>query len=247
MKKINVIVLFICLTLLFLTGCGTTPDVETAVVENVEPIEEKETTTAIPVQSTPEVTETALPEGEIMITSLPELQAALEDLAIKVIHINSAMDINSEISFERNDDLEIHIEKDGTMMINSDFMPVACIITNDGTMIVNKTFERGITTLVNNGIIIIQAGGKMSSGMSNTENHGTFTVESEAELSIDRGSVFNNYTNLTNNGLVSVDNGGQLNDMGGTIVNNGTIDLFAFFNGEIANITGTGTLNDHRE
>jgi hypothetical protein len=241
MKKTIASFLLICLTVIFLTACGnTTPADNTAAPENVPTV----ASSAVE-QQTP--TEAILQEGEAIAASFAELQTALTNPEISVIYINSAIEITSELSFERNDDLEIRIKPEGTLTINAPFSPVACAMINDGTLIINNTFERGISTLTNNGTITVNKGGKVASGMSNTENHGTFNVEAEGELSIDRGSVFNNFSTLTNAGLVTITDGGQLNDEGGSITNNGTIDLNSFFNGDIAKITGTGTLNDNRE
>jgi hypothetical protein len=33
----------------------------------------------------------------------------------------------------------------------------------------------------------------------------------------------------------------------GSIINNGTIDLYSYCEGDITRMTGTGTLNDHRQ
>ena len=190
--------------------------------------------------------EPPLDEGEVIAATLEEFKAAVQDTSVTKIRINTTLEITEEVGFERNDDLEIHITEKGTLVINEFFNPVACLITNDGAILVNSEFARGIANLTNNGSITVNAGGNINSGMSNTDNYGVFTVETDGELTIDRGSVFNNFGELTNNGLLVVADGGQLNDNGGSIINNGSIDLSSFFNGDIALITGTGTLVDNR-
>ena len=253
MKKSIKVFLSVCLIMFLLAACGSTSNTNTLANETPASNENsgiEASTTEETLQSSTETLaaiEPTLAEGEVIVSSLAEFQAALEDAEITIIRINAAVEITDEISFERNDDLEIHIEKEGTLTINEIFSPVGCAIINDGVILVNSDFERGISALTNNGSITINAGGVVSSGMSDTENHGSFTVESEAELFIDRGSIFNNFAKLTNNGYISIKDGGQLNDEAGSIINNGTIDLYAFFNGDIANISGTGTLNDNRE
>ncbi len=244
MKNIIKYFLFISMSIALLSGCSTRSVEENATTVENSPAEE----TAIQAATTPSATaEIALPEGEVMITSPEGFENAVADTSISVIHINSEMSLPNEITFERNDDLEILVETEGVLSINQYFNPVGCSITNNGTIIVSNVFERGITGLTNNGTVIVQAGGVVSSGMSDTENYGTFKVEVDGELIIDRGSIFNNFSELTNNGLVSVKDGGQLNTETGSITNNGTMEIFSFFNGDIGKITGTGTLNDHRE
>lgn len=197
---------------------------------------------------TPAPTETQPPldEGEVITATLEEFKAAVQDVSVTKIRIDATLEITEEVSFERNDDLEIHITEKGTLVINEFFNPVACLITNDGAIVVNSEFARGIANLTNNGSITVNAGGNINSGMSNTENYGGFTVEKDGELSIDRGSVFNNFGDLLIEGSMVVADGGQLNDNGGSIINNGSIDLSSFFNGDITLITGTGTLIDNR-
>ena len=248
MKKTVAIVLLVCLTTLLLTACGNTPaikntpSIETSMVEKNAVPEPTQSPTIVP-----ETSESTLGEGKVIVSTFAELQTAVENQDIAEIYVNSAIDTTSELSFERNDDLTIHIEHEGTLTISELFEAVGCSIINDGTISISKTFNRGITNLINNGTITVKSGGKVSSGMSNTENHGNFSVDAGGELFIERGSIFNNFDNLTNNGSISINDGGQLNDEGGTIINNGIIDLYSFFNGDIANITGTGTLNDNRE
>lgn len=243
MKNIINYFLLISSSIALLSGCSNRSIEENATTVENSPAEETAIQAATPV----ETAEVALPEGEVMVTSPEGFENAAADTNISVIHINSEMSLDNEVTFERNDDLEILVEKEGVLSINQNFNPVGCSITNNGAIIVDNVFERGITGLTNNGTIIVQAGGVVSSGMSDTENHGTFKVEVDGELIIDRGSIFNNYSELTNNGLVSVKDGGQLNTETGSITNNGTMEIFSFFNGDIGKITGTGTLNDHRE
>ena len=66
-------------------------------------------------------------------------------------------------------------------------------------------------------------------------------------MPIDRGSQFFNLGTITNNGYIYVKDGGSLNNAKGIIVNNNVIDLFSFFEGNIEDIKGTGTVNDNRE
>lgn len=247
MKKPIITLVSICLSVILLAACGGTPAANTA-PDETGVLEAP--ATPQPVQSDAKVTETAGPvlaEGEVIVSSFEELQTALNKPEVKIIRIGSAIDLTDEISFERNDDLEIHVDKNGVLTVNGFFTPVGCAIINDGSIIVNKNFERGITTLTNNGSITVKSGGLVSSGMSDTHNHGTFTVEEGGELHIERGSIFNNFSQLINNGKVTVSDGGQLNDEGGSITNDGTIDLNSFFNGDLESISGDGTLNDNRE
>ena len=247
------IVLTIVLSLFLFTGCSISSPANTENIGNtgITEIVEVEEQTEVKSEPLSEETQTVvapvLEEGEIIVYSLGEFQEVLDDQSVKIIRIDSEIELSDEISFEREDDLEIHIVETGILVISANFTPVGCSIKNDGQILVNNSFERGITTLINNGVLRIIGGAIVSSGMSNTENYGSFILETDAELFVDRGSIFNNFGELINEGLISVNNGGQLNDMGGTIANNGTIDLFSYFNGEISNIGGSGTINDFRE
>lgn len=217
----------------------------------VTPMTQTESVSEVPDQTQIEVsiqtTETVLAEGEIIVTTADELYLAVQDASTTRIYIQSVIDLSSELSFERNDDLEIVIKESGTLEINQYFNPVGCVITNYGSIIVNDTFERGIANLINYGMVTVRSGGFFTSGMSTAENQGSVVVEENGTLSIDRGSYFENYGDLINNGLINISEGGQLNDMGGSIENNGTFNLYAFFNGDITKINGTGSLNDYRE
>lgn len=243
-KKMIMFGLFVSMAALLLVACTSQP-----AAGNLSPAGSNESTggeTTIPAAS-PEATQPELKEGEVIVSSFDELQSALTDKAVAVIYITSAIDISGEVGFEREDDLVIHIKPEGSLTITGFFEPVGCSIINDGEITVSGVFQRGIANLTNNGGLTIQSGGKVGSGMSNTENRGTFTIDSEGELTIDRGSVFSNYGTLTSHGLITVKDGGQLNDEGGSIANEGVIDLYAFFNGNIEDISGSGTVNDHRE
>ncbi len=184
--------------------------------------------------------------GEVTVTTFAGFQAAVQDKKNAVIIIVSDINITSEFTFERDDDLEIRIEKGKTLTISNKFIPVACSVINDGTIIVSGIFDRGICDLVNNGIVTVKNGGTASAGMSSTDNHGTVAVEAGGELLVERGSQFNNFGTLTNNGHISIKDGGSVFDKNGSILNNGTIDLYSYFEGDLTRITGTGTLNDHR-
>jgi hypothetical protein len=238
MKKIIAVIIAVLLLGSQLVSC-------TKPIEEAEPIDEvsDQTQIAVPLQAT----ETTLAEGEIIITTADELLLAAQDASIKKIFIRSAVVLSSEMSFERNDDLEIIIEESGSLEINEYFNPVGCVITNHGSIVVGNTFERGIANLINFGMVTVRSGGVFTSGMSTAENRGSFIIEENGKLSIDRGSYFENYGDLVNNGMINISEGGQLNDMGGSIENNGNIDLYSFFNGDITKINGSGSINDHRE
>lgn len=184
--------------------------------------------------------------GEVAVSTFAELQTAVQGKKNAVIIIGSDITVTNDLVFERNDDLEIRIEKGKTLAITKDFVPVACSITNDGTIIVSGVFDRGICNFINNGTVTVENGGTVSAGMSSTDNHGTVAVEAGGELLIERGSQFNNFGTLTNNGHISIKDGGSVFDKGGSIINNGTIDLYSYFEGDLTRIVGTGTLNDHR-
>ena len=239
MKKNNLSILIGFLFIGLVTAC--TGNQQVLPVETIQPLSQDENS------ATSEPIEPTLAVGEVIVSTLTDFQAAVADQDITRIHIVSVLDLSSEVSFERNDDLDILIEQGGTLIVNALFSPVACTITNEGEIEVNNSFERGISTLTNNGSMIIHAGGIIGSGMSNTENHGSIVVEQDGELVIDRGSIFNNFGELVNTGHVLIDNGGQFNDEGGTLVNDGVVDVNAYFNGDISKITGTGILNDNRE
>ena len=56
-----------------------------------------------------------------------------------MISIGFDIDITSEFMFERDDDLEIRIEKGKTLTVSKEFVPVACSITNDGGITVGAS------------------------------------------------------------------------------------------------------------
>ena len=202
-----------------------------------------QTQTTVPLRET----EVVLAEGEIIVSTSDELLLSAQDASIKRIYIKGEIDLSSETIFERNDDLEIIIEESGSIEINAYFNPVGCVMINHGSIIVNNIFERGIANLINDGLITVQSGGFFTSGMSSAENRGSFIINENGTLSIDRGSSFENYHDLINNGLINISEGGQLNDTGGSIENNGIINLYAFFNGDITKINGNGSINDYRK
>lgn len=191
--------------------------------------------------------ERILEEGEVIVSTYSELEAAVNDKEITGIYIAADIDIASDLSFEREDDLVIEIDSGKTLTISASLDVVACAIINDGSMVVNGTFQRGIANFTNKGSVMVNNGGTVTSGQSETINQGEFTVADGGNLHIERGSIFNNFGSLINDGYISITDGGQLNDEGGSIINNGTIDLSSYFNGDITLITGTGILNDNRE
>jgi|GEM_PF-3802418 len=207
----------------------------------------KETT---PKAATPEPTKSPEPvsenSGEVIVSSFAELQTAVADTKITVINVGSDLEITSKLEYEREDDLAIYIKKGTTLTVSDEFIPVGGCITNDGTIIVKGTFNRGICSFINNGSVTVRSGGTASSGMCSADNNGNYIVDNGGQLLIERGSEFKNLGTLTNNGFISVKDGGSLYNETGSLINNGTIDLYTYFGGDIAKITGTGTLNDHR-
>ncbi|AHF11425.1 MULTISPECIES: hypothetical protein [Dehalobacter] len=205
---------------------------------------------ATPKATTPEPTKSPEPvsqdSGEIIVSSFAELQTAVADTKITVINVGSDMEITSKLEYEREDDLAIYIKKGTTLTISDEFIPVGGSITNDGAIIVKGTFNRGICSFINNGSVTVRSSGTASSGMCSADNNGNYIVDNGGQLLIERGSEFKNLGTLTNNGFISVKDGGSLYNETGSLINNGTIDLYAYFGGDIAKITGTGTLNDHR-
>ncbi|MHB8806614.1 MAG: pectate lyase-like adhesive domain-containing protein [Anaerolineaceae bacterium] len=229
----SIFLLLFTMTLAFtFAACNTQP--AEAVDTNAETVQTEEK-------------ERILKEGEIIVSSFAELEAAVNDKEITGIYIGADIDIANDLSFEREDDLVITVDSGNTLTISATFIPVGCSIINDGIMVINGTFERGISNLTNNGSFTINNGGMVTSGQSDTLNQGEFIVATGGNLSIERGSIFNNSGSLVNDGYILITDGGQLNYEGGSITNNGTLDLFSYFNGDITVITGTGTLNDNRE
>lgn len=186
-------------------------------------------------------------EGEAIVSSFDAFKSAMENKRVTVININSDIDIAENYFYERDTDLMINIGKGKTITISGEFIPVGCTITNEGNIIVNGTFDRGLCTLINNGTVTVKKSGTATSGVSSTDNNGSFTVESGANLLIERGSKFKNLAKLSNNGYILIKDGGSLDNEKGSLINNGTIDLYTYFEGDIKGITGTGTLNDYRE
>ena len=185
-------------------------------------------------------------DGGVAVSTFAELKAAVENQGISVVNIGSDIDIAGELSFER-ENLVIYIKEGTTLTVSGEFIPVFCSVINDGVIVTSGTFDRGACPFINNGSVKVITGGTASSGMSDTHNYGAFVVDAGGNLFIERGTQFYNLGTLTNNGSVSINDGGSVYNTTGSIVNNGTIDLYTFFEGDIADITGTGKLNDHRE
>ena len=186
-------------------------------------------------------------DGTVVVSSFDAFKAAMENKAITVINIDSDIDITEKYFYERDTDLMINIGKGKTVTVSGEFIPVGCSITNEGDIIVKGTFDRGLCSLINNGTVTVVNGGTACSGVSSTDNNGFFTVDVGGNLLIERGTTFKNLGTLTNNGYISIKDGGSLDNKEGSIINNGTIDLYTYFEGDIKDITGTGTLNDNRE
>ena len=186
-------------------------------------------------------------DGKVIVSSFDAFKTAMENKAITVINIDANIDITDKYFYERDTDLMINIEKGKTITVSGEFIPVGCSITNEGDIIVKGTFDRGLCSLINNGTVTVKNGATASSGVSSTDNHGSFTVDIGGNLLIERGTSFKNLGTLTNNGYISIKDGGSLDNKDGSIINNGTIDLHTYFEGNIKDITGTGTLNDNRE
>lgn len=186
-------------------------------------------------------------DGGVVVSTLAELQAALENKDITVINISADIDIASNFMFESDDKLVIYIKEGNTLSISEEFIELGCIIINEGTMVIKGTFEHGLDNFINNGSVTVKDGGTVSSGMCSAYNHGTLIVEAGGNLLIERGTQFYNHGTITNNSYISIKDGGSLNNESGSIINNGTIDLESFFNGKISDITGVGTINDSRD
>ncbi len=188
------------------------------------------------------------------VSTVAELKTALENGNTTLININSDLEITSPIDIVRDGadgntvNMVLNIEEGATLTVNENFTIVGGYnVVNDGTIIINGTFFRALGSFTNNGVIIVKDGGESSSAMTSIYNYGTFTLDSNSTMPIDRGSQFFNLGTITNNGYINVKDGGSLNNMKGTIVNNDVIDLSSFFEGDINKITGTGTVNDNRE
>lgn len=185
-------------------------------------------------------------EGVAVVSTFGEFQEAVGNNEVTIINIINDIDIAAELFFERDVDLVVNIGKDKIFTVSKEFIPVGCTITNDGAITVSGIFDRGLCTLINNGTVTVKSGGTATSGVSSTDNNGSFIVDAGGNLLIERGSAFKNLGTLTNNGYISIKDGGSLNNMEGSIINNGTIDLYTYFDGDIDKITGTGTINDNR-
>ena len=185
-------------------------------------------------------------DGKAVVSTFDAFKAAMENKAVTVINVDSDMDITEKYFYERDTDLMMNIEKGKTITVSGEFIPVGCTITNDGVIIVRGMFDRGLCTLINNGTVTVKDGGTAASGVSSTDNKGSFTVDAGGSLLVERGSKFNNLGTLTNNGYISIKDGGSLDNEKGSLINNGTIDLDTYFNGEIEKITGSGIINDNR-
>lgn len=188
-------------------------------------------------------------DGGVAVSTSAELQTAVDNKDVAVIQIASDMDISGELLFdcEAGPAVLIYIKEGVTLTVSGELIALGCSFTNDGSMAITGTFDRGLGSLANNGTITVKSGGVFESGMTDTCNYGAVAVESGGKLMIERGTQFYNYGNIANNGYVSVDNGGSLTNDTGKIVNNGAIDLASYFSGNLADITGTGTINDTRQ
>ncbi len=188
------------------------------------------------------------------VSTVAELKAALENKDTTLININSDLEITSPIDIVRDGgdgntvNMVLNIKEGATLTVSEDFSIVGGYnVVNDGTIIINDTFFRALGSFTNNGAIVVKDGGESSSAMTSIYNYGTFTLDSNSTMPIDRGSQFFNLGTITNNGYIYVKDGGSLNNAKGIIVNNNVIDLFSFFEGNIEDIKGTGTVNDNRE
>ncbi len=188
------------------------------------------------------------------VSTVAELKTALENKNTTLINIDSDLEITSPIDIVRDGEdgntvnMVLNIKEGATLTVSEDFSIVGGYnVVNDGTIIINDTFFRALGSFTNNGAIIVKDGGESSSAMTSIYNYGTFTLDSNSTMPIDRGSQFFNLGTITNNGYINVKDGGSLNNMKGTIVNNDVIDLSSYFEGDINKITGTGTVNDNRE
>lgn len=188
------------------------------------------------------------------VSTVAELKAALENKDTILININSDLEITSPIDIVRDGgdgntvNMVLNIKEGATLTVSEDFSIVGGYnVVNDGTIIINDTFFRALGSFTNNGAIVVKDGGESSSAMTSIYNYGTFTLDSNSTMPIDRGSQFFNLGTITNNGYIYVKDGGSLNNAKGIIVNNNVIDLFSFFEGNIEDIKGTGTVNDNRE
>lgn len=186
-------------------------------------------------------------DGGASVSTFAQLQAAVENKGTAVVTVNSDISIASTLTFERNNDLMIYIKEGVTLTVSDEFIPVFCSMINDGAIIINGTFDRGACNFINNGSVTVKSGGIASSGMCNTYNYGAFNVDVGGNLLIERGTQFHNFGTVTNNGYISIKDGGSVFNETGSIINNGTIDLDSYFSGDIADITGTGTIKDNRK
>lgn len=226
----------VVLMMAFMVSCSTTG--EKSAGESTIPVEG--TSTALPTKE-PRI----LGEGEAIVSTFEDFQAKATDVAVKVLYIDSDIEVVQDFTFERNNDLTIYIDEGVTLVASSGFTPVLCNMINNGTIIVKGAFDHACT-LTNNGTIMVKSGGTASSGMVTISNSGNISVENGGILRIERGTQLINTGILDNNGYISVNNGGTLSNETGSIMNSGTIDIGSYFNGDIASITGTGVVNDNR-
>lgn len=188
------------------------------------------------------------------VTTVAELKSALEDSNTTLVNIASDMEITSPIDIVRDGEdgktvnMVINIKEGVTLTVSKDFSIVGGYnVVNDGSIVINGTFFRALGSFTNNGTITVKDGGESSSAMTSIHNYGTFTVDKNGTMPIDRGSQFINLGTVINNGYIYVNDGGSLNNVKGEIINNDVIDLFSYFEGKIEEIKGTGTVNDNRE
>lgn len=186
-------------------------------------------------------------DGVVVASTFADLQTAVGNKEITVVNIGSDINITSNLNFESDNNLVIYIKEGATLTVNDEFIPVFCSIINDGSIIINDTFDHGACNFINNGTATVISGGTASSGMSNIYNYGSFIIEAGGNLLIERGTLFYNSSTISNNGYISIKDGGSVFNKNGSIINDGTIDLYAYFNGDIADIIGSGKLNDNRE
>lgn len=187
--------------------------------------------------------------GGTSVTSISDLQTACENKDITAIQIASDMELTGDLFIDRESGPSalIYIKEGVTLTVTGELTLVGCYIVNDGTMTVSGIISRGLGGVTNNGAVTVKTGGEFSSGMSDTYNRGTIVIENGGKLPIDRGTQFYNYGTLTNGGDITVDNGGSLFNTFGKIQNEGTINLISYFQGNVTDILGTGTVNDSRQ
>lgn len=253
MKKVIASVLLTCMAAMLLASCAGAPGAGTAsAAAGTAPAPGDTPALSATPADTLNASSAASPaatlaKGETVVSDFEGLKAAAASKEFTVIHIGSDMEITEKFILERNDDLIVYVDKGVTLAVGNELITVSCSIINNGAMTISGVFEYGISNFTNNGAVTVKSGGEVCSGQSDADNNGGFTVDGGGRLLIDRGTIFNNFGALINNGNINVSDGGQLNDKGGSITNGGVIDLYSYFNGDITKITGSGTLNDHRQ